>query len=242
MTAVVPAVADSQSTLAVVGFDREFFLAFPTPLSYKVHNSALKYFRDICEGFPSAAYDEDSFLFSNTAPHAIPAIKHNKGPQYTFEEKPSIDWRWQEMVAKLEEPSLEMVLQGLRPVEQHSDRSRGSIVSCRLQKTDRYDHKRHHAMGVVSNAPMMKIWDFVLTLDNGTELFLHPNYGERKFAAFAGVPETDHEYPRSGMGGTSGPGTFRKYKQKKNDVSLRFKPDGHAQPKAKAKPKALTAA
>ena len=42
-------------------------------------------------------------------------------------------------------------------------RSRG-IVGCRLVKTDRYDHKRHHAdrYGTGRNHELCQIWDFQL--------------------------------------------------------------------------------
>ena len=133
-----------------------------------------------------------------------------------------------------------MVLQGGLPADQQSDRSRGKIVACRLQQTDRYDHTRHHALRTQKNSDrssgqMLFVWDFVLTLDNGTEIYLHPSYTQRKFPCFIGLPQTDHEVPRTGRGGTNGPGTFKYFKEKKADQMLRFKPDDPAQGTAKAK-------
>ena len=129
------------------------------------------------------------------------------------------------MVAQLDDASMRRVFQGL------DNRSRG-IVSCRLQKTPRYDHKRHHAAkgapqtvvtGCSTDPPaMLHIWDFVLTLENGREVWLHPEYASPKFGAYFEKPAEDYEIPRTGKGGTSGPGTYKYFKQKCYEVELRF--------------------
>ena len=75
----------------------------------------------------------------------------------------------------------------------------------------------------------------MLTLDNGTEIFLHPNYSNTKFDCYKGTPEADHDVPTTGMGGTSGRGTYKYFKQKHYATTLRFKPNGPAQGEAKAK-------
>ena len=56
---------------------------------------------------------------------------------------------------------------------------------------------------------MLMIWDFVVVREDGTEVFLHPNYGETTFRSFSGMPLQDHEIPDSGLGGTNGRGTFK---------------------------------
>ena len=158
---VVPAsqtaVADTNASadmlaLANVGFDLEYFRSLPTPNGYKQHNVALKYFRDTSE-----VDGLEAFVFNNTEPNPVPPIVHEKGTNYHFEEPANIPWSWQEMVAKMDEQSMEMVMHGLLPAEQHSFRSRGRLVGCRLQKTDRYDHKRHHALGVGKTSDMLFI-------------------------------------------------------------------------------------
>ena len=129
------------------------------------------------------------------------------------------------MVAQLDDASMRRVVQGI------DFRSRG-IVSCRLQKTPRYDHKRHHAAkgapqtvvtGCSTDPPaMLHIWDFVLTLENGREVWLHPEHSSPKFGAYFEKPAEDYEIPRTGKGGTSGPGTYKYFKQKCYEVELRF--------------------
>ena len=97
---------------------------------------------------------------------------------FSFKGNPNIKWHWQEMVAQLDAESLAYVVEGqlLDP-----NRSRG-LVSCRLQKTDRYDNKRNHAQKQQGARPATRIhteeqlmvWDFVLVRANGTEVWLHP--------------------------------------------------------------------
>ena len=121
------------------------------------------------------------------------------------------------MVAQVDERSMQMVVQGL----DDASRSRG-LVSCRLQKTDRYDHKRHHAAEAELGPQMLFVWDFVLVCSDGAQVFLHPNYRNTKIECYTAEPEQDHEFPLSGLGGTSGPGTFKYFKNKKVEAILRF--------------------
>ena len=134
------------------------------------------------------------------------------------------------MVAQLDEHSLELVVQGLQGLWPTLDlgaggvvvnRSRG-IVSCRLQKTDRYDHKRHHALGQAAVADDLKIWDFVLECEDGTLVFLHASYSNTKIECRRGEPERDHELPANGPGGSNGAGTFRSFTQRQVQATLRF--------------------
>ena len=124
------------------------------------------------------------------------------------------------MVAQMDEPSRRLFCKGL------DDRSRSrGVMSCRLQKTDRYDHKRHHA-DPERQDEMLFVWDFVLTLEDRTQIFLHPAYNGLKIQAFAHEPRRDHELPRNGKGGTNGPGTFRYFANKTYDTTLKFRPTG----------------
>ena len=69
------------------------------------------------------------------------------------------------MVAQMNDESMRQVVYGLGCKTQC--RSRG-IVSCRVQKTDRYDHKTSHKNGtaVAEKGAMEKTWDFVLVEDD----------------------------------------------------------------------------
>ena len=224
-TAVAGAVVDTESTAvnpfqllqaAVAGpqiFDLEYFRSFRTTNTYKQHSAALKYHREMAE-----TAGLDSVTFSNTGANPVAQIVHDKGPNFRFEGEATIPWRWQEMVAQMDEHSMQMVVHP-QFADGNFPRSRG-LVGCRLQKTDRYDHKRHHAKGYPE---MLFVWDFVLVCEDGTQVFIHPNYSNTKIEFYRGVPEQDHELPRTGPGGTSGPGTFKYFKNKQTQATLRFK-------------------
>ena len=98
-----------------------------------------------------------------------------------------------------------------------------------------YDHKRMHKE--VQKNPdddMLYVWDFALRRDDGTELFLHPNWNDTNIACYsANAYDLDIELPNSGMGGTSGAGTFKYFKDKKTERTMKF----DIKPKAKGKGK-----
>ena len=78
---------------------------------------------------------------------------------------------------------------------------------------------------------MMSNWYVVVFRDNGTVTSLHPNYRGGKFGCKAGQahhlgpgPASSQEIPRSGLGGSSGPGTYKHFKFKHSDVELKFDP------------------
>ena len=104
------------------------------------------------------------------------------------------------------------------------NRSRG-LIGCCVQKSGIYDHKRHHAkkkLGIAI-AEMWFVWDFVLVRDDGSRVALHPNYSNTFVdCRFAQQCRGDIGVPRDGLGGSNGPGTFRKFSQKQVDCKLRF--------------------
>ena len=204
-------------------YDLEYFQNFgDLNCPWKNHNVALKWFRDRLERF-----DETRVDFPNTQPVRLPAIIHDKGPDYHFDaEGPGWDWSWQSMVAQMHNDSMRKVVQGL------DNRSRG-LTSCRLQKTDQYDHKRHHNLprGTPGGEEMFKVWDFVLTRDDGSCVSLRPNYSNTKIACKYGEREADHEVPRTGPGGSSGPGTYKLFTSRQTDEVLRF--DAHTRARTK---------
>ena len=190
-------------------FDLEYFRTFrPFTRGYKQHNEALKWFRDTLE--PQGIKFR---TFSNTNPILVQECTHPPGMDYWFVGEPILPWRWQEMVAQLDEDSMERVVYGLPDGPANlADRSRG-IVSCGVQETDTYDHKRHSALKTLKRSPPPDVrlceWDFVLECDDGTLVSLHPNYGNTTIACYKGAPANDHELPRTGKGGTNGPRTFQ---------------------------------
>ena len=216
-------------------FDLEYFRNRPFLTrgtwtdTYKQHNVALKYFRDSAE-----KEGLDVVNFSNTDPDPVAQIVHEKGMSYHFVGEPRIPWRWQEMVAQMTDDSMRSAVQGLGGP---TGRSRG-IVSCRLQRFDRYDHKRHYAErhpeqgkgkhATQSKPPprakekMLVTWDFVLVCDDGTWVCLHPNFKDPKIACYTGEGVQDHEIPNTGKGGSSGKGTYQYFKKKHYPKTLTF--------------------
>ena len=85
-----------------------------------------------------------------------------------------------------------------------------------------------------SSGDMLKIWDFVVFRANGTVISLHPNYSNTKIRCYEGVqahlgpgPASSQEIPRTGKGGTSGPGTYKHFKYRNCDKVLRFDAGKH---------------
>jgi hypothetical protein len=209
------------TTVALRALPLEYFQSFTTWTSnYKQHNIALKYLRERAE----ARQEDVVALPFDFVQQDIAEITHDKGVHFHFSDTSFKPWYWQEMVAQLDEPSMRFVVNGEDP-----GRSRG-LVSCKLEKSDRYDHKRAHANP--GGRCMFKIWDFILVRDDGSKIALHPNYSNTKFECLTPTEERDHEIPRTGLGGTSGPGTFKYFKEKHVHMTLRF--DGSKQPQSRA--------
>ncbi len=216
-------------------FDYAYFrgLDGTTPINYKIHNVALKWFRD---GLERA--DRDHMTFSNTDSHEVAEIDRQKGgPLYAFNEANMTLWRWQDMVAQLRADDCQKLCQGLcQEDEDPADRSRG-LIGCRIQKTEVYDHKRHSALQDTSDPPgdILYVWHFVLECEHGAQVFLHPNYSNPKVECHREALLPDYEIPRSGLGGTSSRGTFKYFKSKYVHDTLRFNAaQANAKPKAKA--------
>ena len=104
------------------------------------------------------------------------------------------------------------------------NRSRG-LFGCCIQQSGIYDHKRHHAKKQLGAAvaDMWFVWDFVLVRDDGSRVALHPNWSNTSVECkFAQQLRSDTSVPRTGLGGTSGRGTFRIFSQKQVDCKMRF--------------------
>ena len=178
---------------------------------FRQHNAALKWFRDSTE-----LAGGHELIFSNIAME-MPQINHPKGMDYSFDLSRKNPWRWQEMVALLDRQSMQLVVEG------PTDTPAKGLVSCKIEETDIYDHKRHVASSTaVAESGMLKVWNFVLERDDGTTVSLHPNWSDTRVQCSYGVLDKDHELPRSGKGGTSGAGTYQYFKNKHTHAILRF--------------------
>ena len=201
-------------------FDLDYFRNFRDFTDgYKQHNIALKWFREFGEREEKVRVHMDNF-----GPMQVPICDHPKGMRWTFDTTRTKPWRWQEMVAQLDLESMRHVvegpqLEGLCAAAVAEAREKPCLIGCYLAKTDRYDHKRHHALG---NDETYHIWDFVLSRNNGTRICLHPDFSSTKITSYQGDAPSDHEVPASGKGGTSGPGTYKYFKNKGNQKTLRF--------------------
>ena len=207
-SALVPAVADGI-------FDLEYFKNFRNFTgNYKQHSTALKWFRQILE-----LNNESGKVFSNTEPEQIAHINHPKGTDFFFDSTRMHAWRWQEMIALLRAEDLAYVVCG-------ESGSRG-LRHCCVAPRKSYDHKRHHAdksSGSQSGQTrLLLIWDFIMVRDDGSAIRLHPNWSNTKVETFDAPPGLeDFELPRTGKGGTSGPGTFKYFQSKNAHKVLRF--------------------
>jgi hypothetical protein len=215
---------------ALAYFDYEYFRGHvvSAPCHYRRHNVVLKYYRDMLE-----EEGKDHMRFSNTQPAEVAEIVHPKGPMYTFDTERMTNWKWQDMVAQLRAEDCQLVCNGMNLIDQ--PRSRG-ITGCRIQKTTGYDHKRavvlKNSFGVQEK---LHVWDFVLECDNGAQVYIHPNFTRTTFSWQEEELVPDNEMPRSGPGGSDGPGTFRRFKDKHMKGTMRFDAWlGNVPPKAKA--------
>ena len=94
-----------------------------------------------------------------------------------------------------------------------------------MQQSDAYDHNRHHAdkkNGAAVADHTLYVWDCVRTRDDSSWVCLHPSYISTKVECKVHWPTLDGELPRTGPGGTSGPGAFRHFVSKHVDAAVRF--------------------
>ena len=100
---------DGWNDTYMMSYNTQHHLGYNT---YKQHNIALKYVRDDLEA-RGCSY----VLFSNYIPFLVPQFVHDRGPDYHFVGTPIFLWKWQEMVAQMDDRSQEVVVQGkpMRP-------------------------------------------------------------------------------------------------------------------------------
>ena len=186
----------------------EFFKNFTAfTAGYKQHNAALKWFRQLCE-----SSKVETMRFSNEVPTEVPEIIHHKGVTFEWNAVERTTWSWMEMVAALDEASMEVVVKG-------ADGRSGGLTGCSIEsRRNSYDHKR-----AVQTKEHLPIWDFVLHRNDGTAIRVHPQWSTTKIETFGAI---GHEHPvdppRKGVGKSDGPGTFRRYKNEGNRHTLRF--------------------
>jgi hypothetical protein len=216
-------------------FDLEFFENFRAFTDgYKQNSAALKYLRHMNEDEINPFASHDVFL-RNDQPIAVAACHHHPGTEFEFDPHNMRDWSWQEMVAQLDDPSRELVVKG-------AGGNNEGLTGCSFcVRPNSYDHMRHAAAvaaGTQEGPTVTKpMWDFVIHRSDGTGIRLHPNWSNTKVMTFEVAGHAAPvQPPRGGLGGTDGPGTFRRYREIANQQTLRFQATRRkAKGKAKAK-------
>ena len=112
-------------------FDLEYFRNFPLTNHYTQHNIALKWYREEGERMKALAV-----CFWHEHAYPVPRIVKTGGPAWGWDFSVYNPWRWQELVAQLDESSMQYVVEG-------PDNGSRGLTSCKLIETKRYDHKRH---------------------------------------------------------------------------------------------------
>ena len=104
------------------------------------------------------------------------------------------------------------------------------MVGCMLAPRPKsYGHKRHPQLNNNAdgtrrvNKPQLRIWDFVLTREDGSALRLHPQWTTTKVETFAAEGHnTAVAVPQAGLGNSDGRGTYRLYKDIGMGYMIRF--------------------
>ena len=149
---------------------------------WRQHSCALTFFRKVCEREQRHA----GFVFSNFQVAAVAAMIHPAGTDYSFVEQDMREWSWHEMVAQLDRPSLEKVVQD-------GDPTRG-LVGCEFRpRRNSSDH-----------GPQSRLidWDFLLVRSDNSAVRLHPDWKTTNISVFAVEAHAEPDGKR----------TFRKYK------------------------------
>ena len=204
----------------------------------KQHNEALKFFR-----WKAMKDGVDFVLCPNESPVLVAkCIHYDKSPAFKFDETVMRPWRWQEMLAQLDDESLRHVIFGSHRAAVAEEQY---IIQCSAQKTNAPDIKLARAFkNFEDQYPSgANLWHFVLTRDDFTKIAIHPNFRDTKVGSYEDLDRTalvrvDNEMPRKGIAESNGPRTFAYFKDKPYDKTLRLDTNGKTAPKAKAKTKA----
>ena len=216
-----PAVAGAAPAATLFHYDLAYFEGFKAFTDgYKQHSLALKYLRQRWEiaatpdMSPPIALCDDGWI-------TIKLVEHAKQGMDFHITNTDIWYNWHALVAQLDGDSMKYVVEG---PEGRSD----GLQSCWFEpRPNSYDHKRHHMMRAVGrhppHVPKLPVWDFVMYRSDGTAVRLHPNYSNVKIEAVeVGSHEISTHPPRSGLGLSEGPGTYRSKTILARSVNLKF--------------------
>ncbi len=147
----------------------------------------------------------------------------NKGDATAYAWDPAVTWpwRWQDLVAQMNRESIETVVFGDNP---NRDPYAKSIYKCSLHNTGKYDHKPHHAANKEKRPidSMLTQWAFVFERTDGTKCSVTPAFSSTNIGFNETAVAVATEIPKSGLGGTSGPGTYTAQKRANVTMVLKF--------------------
>ena len=207
-----PAANDGQPGAQV--FDLEYFRSYrPFTGACSQHNVALKYFRGEQERLDDP-FQSPSLEFHASAPIAVAVIHHPKGMAWSF----TGEWRqwcWHEMIAQLDDTSMEKVVNGFE------GRSRG-LVGCSLAIRP----GSYYVKTATNSKRQLPYWDFVVHRNDGSGIRLDPQY-EGNVVETIEEPGPGEEWavtvpPRRGIARSDGPFASKKYKDSGIIEKMRF--------------------
>ena len=157
-----------------------------------------------------------------------------KEVNYTIDESRSNPWSWREFIAAIDDTEkskassreklnhemsdLEMVVTGPR-----GDAQGITEISIEADNNS-YDHKRATRMEDQCRSNIqLRIWNFVVFRNDGSSCRLHPDFAQNSISYREGRSSAlPTRPPRTGLGGTEGPGTYKHYKIEGVDKLMRF--------------------
>ena len=174
------------------------------------HNAALKYSRDHKE-YECGGTKE----FALEGIEIIPVVQVCGRDALLVCDTHYICWCVKWMLCNLGDEDLQKVVSG------PNDRGRGIVKAVR-SKVDNASDAREHARKREPNSDH-DIWDFVITRDDGTAFWLHPNWSNNE--VYHG--EVQHPYiqlqpPASGRGGSMRGQVYKHFKNATTTCLLRF--------------------
>jgi hypothetical protein len=166
------------------------------------------------------AHDWHYSLFSRDEAVAIALGLLNKGQDWAFDHTQEVWWSWKEMVAHLEEDSLEIVVEG-------EGGCSGGLLCCYLAARPTSDcHKRQpkrwQEWKPVDECELFE-WGFLLERADGTSVRLHPQGTTRNVMRFeVESPAVLVEPPAEWKGGCCCRGSYKEYIDIQPPALLKF--------------------
>ena len=201
---------------------------------YSRHNEALKYIRDMNEDvlapFTSCPfYCPENMTVAEVGRYPKKTDDHNMDYFFT---NTMVNWSWKEMVAQLDDESMDYVVRG------PTGRS-GGLLCCFCEVTPNgYDHKRqtlfknmeperfHEVRPMMKSSremPKLPEWDFLLIRQDMTAVRIHPENSKTSFSAREQqVMMPASPVPTKGIGKSDGKGTFLRMTIHKDRKVIKF--------------------